>query len=175
LTIGANIKIYIIEDDAVQAEVLSDKLIESNDKVNMVWLKSGEELILELEKSYVRNKSYYIVLDYYLQTNENVDALNGLQVIKILAENYPKINVILYSSYDNDEDVEFAKIKEEPNVLDFIKKSEYAYTCIQNTIRFHYSKSMLNAKKRRFRWSLVGFVTFLVLSTLHFIFSFLSF
>jgi len=175
LNITTNIKLYIIEDDPVQAQVLSDKLLEYNDKFPIVWFKSGEELMLELEKNYNRQKHYYVILDYFLQTNENADALNGLQVVKLLQEKYAKIKVILFSSYDNDEEYDFTRIKEEPNVLDFIKKSGYAFSSLQNTIRFHFSKILLDSKKRRFQLALVGFILFVVFSSLHFIFSFFSF
>lgn len=172
---ASNIKLFIVEDDPVQTQILTDKLLDFNDKYQLTSFVSGEELLAELEKNYPGHKHVYVILDYYLQTNENSDALNGLQVIRLMAEKYPKIHIILFSSYDNDEDLEFIKIKEEPNVLDFIKKSEFAFSSLQNTIRFHSTKIVLDGKKSRFRWALVVFITLMVLSSLHFIFSFLSF
>ena len=174
MSLNSNIKLFLVEDDPVQAQVLTDKMLDFNPKFSVNWFKSGEDLLETLEQGYNRNKHYYIILDYFLQTTENSDALNGLQIIRLLADKYNRVYVILFSSYDSDENLDFKKIKEEPNVLDFIKKSEYAYSSLQNTIRFHFSKLQLDAKKRRFQWALVVFIGLLVISTLHFIFSFLS-
>lgn len=174
MSLNSNIKLFLVEDDPVQAQVLSDKMLEYNSKFSITWFKSGEDLLETLEQTYNRIKHHYVILDYFLQTTENSDALNGLQIIRLLAEKYHKVYVILFSSYDSDENLDFVKIKEEPNVLDFIKKSEYAYSSLQNTIRFHYSKILLDAKKRRFHWALVVFIGLLLISSLHFIFSFLS-
>ena len=90
----SNIKLFIVEDDDVQAQVLYDKLLEFNDKLLVARYKSGEELIAEFEKNYLRKKHYYVILDYFLQTNENSDALNGLEIIKLLAEKFPKVNCL---------------------------------------------------------------------------------
>jgi len=169
-----NIRLIIVEDDPVQAQILQDKLVELNDKFSITTFKSGEELIADYEKNGYHSKHHYVILDYFLQTNENTEALNGLAVIKIMGQKFPKVNIILFSAYDNDENSDFKLIKEEPNVIDFIKKSEHAFSSLQNSIRFHYSQTILVQKKKRFQWAFVLFILMLILSSLHFLFSFIS-
>lgn len=172
--IAKDIRLVIVEDDPVQAQVLQDKLLEFNDRYNVLWYKNGEDMMAELGKIHFRNKQIYIILDYFLQTNENSEALNGFEIIKVMGEKFPKVRIILFSSYENDDTTDFKRIKEEPNVIDFIKKSNFAFASLQNTIRFHYSQTTLAIKKRRFQWALSFFILLMVLSALHFVFSFIS-
>ncbi|GEM_PF-4670238 len=174
MSITHNIRLIIVEDDPIQAQILHDKLVELDDKFTITTYKSGEELIADYEKNGCHAKYHYVILDYFLQTNENKEALNGLAIIKIMGQKFPKVKMILFSAYDNDENSDFKLIKEESNVIDFIKKSEFAYSSLQNTIRFHYSQTILNQKKNRFQWALAVFILMVILSSLHFLFSFFS-
>ncbi len=169
MKISNDIRIFIVEDDKTQSEVLSDKLLEYNSNYNILKFESGNRLLDYLKKGYQKSKNNYLILDYYLQTNENAEVLNGFEIIKLLGKEYPKISIILFSAYENDNESNFKELTEEPNVIEFIKKSPHAYSTMQNIIRFNYAQNHLLKKKRRFKWALSILLALFALSALHFI------
>lgn len=174
MKIANDIRILIVEDDKVQAEIIQDKLKEFNTGYAMHWFKEGESLLKYLSNEANKKKHYYLILDYYLQTKKNKDALNGLEIINILKDQYPQVNIVLFSAYESDNNTSFEEIKQEANVIDFIKKSEHAYSHVENVIRFHYSKSRLEKKRRRFNWARWVFVSLLFITILHLLYSYYS-
>jgi len=175
LRISNDIRIYIVEDDKVQSRILHDKLLEYNPEYTITVFDSGSKLLETLNNGYKKYKFNYIILDYYLQTSDDEQTLNGFEIIKALGEQHPKIKIVLFSAYDNDGDSNFKKLKEEPNVIEFVKKSEHAYSQIQNIFRFDYANKTLLKKKRRFQWVLSAFLVLLTVAVLHFLLTFLSF
>jgi len=175
LKISNDIVIYIVEDDQIQSEILHDKLLEYNPEYNIIQFKNGFDLLNHFKLEYSKHKYNYVILDYYLQTTENSDALNGMEVIKLLGIQNPNVKIILFSAFDNDDEANFKELVKEPNVIEFVRKSEHAYTRIQNIFRFDYAQKSLQKKKRRFQWALAIFVVLVTLSILHFTFTYLSF
>lgn len=159
MKISNDIKIFIVEDDPVQAEVLQDKLLAFNPEYKLQWFQSGEDFIAHLKNGYQKHRFSYAILDYFLQTTDNKEAINGYEVIRRLKTVSPKIQIILFSAFDSDTDKKFETLKNEPNVLDVVKKSDYSFSNLQNAIRFNYSKKLLQVKKRRLKlFSLFFFV-----------------
>jgi CheY-like chemotaxis protein len=168
LKISADIRIHIVEDDPVQAQVLQDKLLEYNSEYNLKWFKSGEELLSFFANVYEKNKHNYVILDYFLQTTENPEALNGIEIIDQLGSSAPNIKVILYSAYENDDETKFIEIKDKVNVIDFVKKSNHSFSSLQNILRFDFSHESLINKRRRFRFAALGFVVIIALASVYF-------
>lgn len=166
--ISNDIKILIVEDDPVQAQILQDKLLTFNKEYNLQWYKSGEELISYLENGYQKHRYSYIILDYFLQTTENKDAINGFEVINKLKQVSPKSKIILYSAFESDADKKFESIKEEPNVIDIVKKSDFSYSSLQNIIRFNYSQLSLNLKKKRLQLFSLFYLLVCILAFVYF-------
>jgi CheY-like chemotaxis protein len=170
LKISNDIRIFIVEDDQTQAEVLNDKLLEYNAEYNIVKFKSGSELLDYFSNGYLKNKYNYLILDYYLQSPDEEGGLNGLAVIKKLAELNSNVKIILFSAYENDEDANFKDLIKEPNVIEFVKKSPHAFSSLQNIMRFDYAKYALDRKRSRFNITLIVFIFLLALSVLQFVF-----
>lgn len=171
---AGNIHIVIVESDSANAQTLQAELLKLNSAFVITILKSGEELIAACEGKKFRCKNQYVILDYVLQSTENVNALNGLEVIKIMGTRFPHVNIILFSMFEGDDAIDYDKIKDEPNVIDCINKSEYSYLILQNAIRFHYSKTNLAYNKKIYRWSLAIFILLAALTTASTFFSFLK-
>ena len=158
MKISNDIVIYIVEDDPAQAQLLQDKMLDFNNEYKLEWFSSGENLLAHLKNGFQKYKYSYVILDYFLQTKENKEAINGFEVITRLKKVSPKSNVILYSAFESDADKKFDTLKEEPNVLDVIKKTEYSFSSLQNIIRYNYSKKTLAVRKKRFQWFALFFV-----------------
>ncbi len=165
----ANIKnrviIFIVEDDAIQREILKDKLIDNNSNYQVISFENGESLFNYLKNNKLYTNSY-LILDYFLQNNNNPDAINGNEVIEVLKEHYPNLKTILFSAYDNDENNEFISLKHQGKVIDFVKKTEHAYSYLINTIRLDNSKTQLYYKQKRLKISITIFIVIFILSVL---------
>ena len=169
MKINKDIKIFIVEDDQVQAQLLYDKLLEYNSGYDIEKFNTGKDLLACCDSDYPKSKYIYLILDYYLQSSDDSESINGIDVIKQLAKDYPQIKIILFSAYENDGDSNFDKLTTEPNVIEFVKKSIHAFSHIQNILRFDYAQTCLYRKKRRFAWSMSVFAILLTLSIIYFL------
>ena len=175
MKISNDIRIHIIENNENQCEIICNKLLEFNPQYSIHKFNNGNELFKHFETNYIKNKYNYLILDYYLKTTDEKDISSGIDIVKKLNEKYSKVKIILFSVFDSEDDTNFNKLKEEPNVIECVKKSDHSYSSIQNIIRFDYAQNSLLKKKRRFQWTLSAFIAMLTLSILHFLFTFLSF
>lgn len=151
MKVGNNVQVLIVEDDAVQAQVLIDKFTENNNTLNIRHFLSGENLVAFLNGKDKCSKKCYLVLDYFLQTEKNMDGLNGIDVIKTLQSKYPFIKTIIYSAYETDDNLNFETLLEDHNnVIGVVKKSDYAYSTLENIIRFDYINHVFKLKRKRF-------------------------
>ena len=169
--IGNKIQLFIVEDDPVQAKILIENILDFEKDVNVKHFISGE-LLFEYLKTYSKEaKVYYLILDYFLQTESNKEGVNGNEVIKYLEEEYSYIKIILFSAYESDDNLKFESLKDEfSNLIGVIKKSEFGYKTIQNTVRFDYVKELFKIKRKRFAIARIFFIVALVISMVYYFF-----
>ncbi len=160
-----DIRLFIVEDDLVQAEILRDKLIELNKGASVKVFSNGDELYQELAKGVGFSSYHFVILDYYLQNQEDKEVSNANEIVAELQKNYPEIQILLYSAYENDSGLQFDKLVEENNnLLAYVKKSDHGYMAIQNKLRFTYMGWKIRSKKKRLIRALLVFLTLLVLT-----------
>lgn len=86
-------KIFIVDDDAMLTEALSDYL--TRDVQHEIrCFATGEECLKNLGEA-----PDVIILDYYLDTVQK-DAANGMEILKTLKKDYPALNIIMLSSQE---------------------------------------------------------------------------
>ncbi len=86
-------KIFIVDDDSMLTEALSDYLTrKASHKVTT--FSTGEECLKHLSEA-----PDVLVLDYYLNTVQK-DAANGMEILQVIKKNYPGIQVIMLSSQE---------------------------------------------------------------------------
>lgn len=173
MKVSTDIRVFIVEDDPTQAEVLNDKLLEFNPGYTTHLFKSGSELLDYFSNGHGISKHNYVILDYFLQSPDEEGGLNGLEVIKKMQSINPKVKIIIYSAYDSDDQDKFIDIvKEEKNVIEYVKKTTHSYANVQNIMRFDFAKATLLGKKKRFQITLAVFVLLMAISGLHFVISY---
>lgn len=86
-------KIFIVDDDAMLREALSDYLTRKVPHQVTVF-NTGEECLKNLQE-----KPDVIILDYYLNTIDK-DAANGMEILQQIKKSYPEIHVIMLSSQE---------------------------------------------------------------------------
>lgn len=171
MKVGNNVQILVVEDDPVQMQVLIDKLTENNKSLNIKQFESGEKLMSYLSVEKKCSKKYYLVLDYFLQTEVNKEGHNGIDVIKLLQNGYSYIKTIIFSAYEADGDLKFdTLVNDHPNVIGVVKKSDFAFSTLQNIIRFDYINQVFHLKRKRFVIARNLFFGFLAIAVLYLVF-----
>ena len=87
-------KIFIVDDDEMLSEALSDYLTRDTDH-EISCFQTGEECLKELNR-----QPDIVVLDYNLNSVQK-DAANGMEVLGVIKKNYPGIHVIMLSSQEH--------------------------------------------------------------------------
>ena len=86
-------KIFIVDDDVMLTESLSDYLTRTvAHKVSV--FPTGEDCLKHLDES-----PDIVILDYFLNTVQE-DAANGMEILQTIKRNYPKTHVIMLSSQE---------------------------------------------------------------------------
>ena len=117
--------IFIVDDDSVQAMMLSDHLGKYS-YLNVHTYSTGEECLKNMEAL----RPQIIFLDYYFDKVSNT-SMNGLDILKELRSNYPDVDVVMFSGQDR---IEVAVNTMKYGAFDYIVKSESAFHRAENVI-----------------------------------------
>ncbi|MCX6291463.1 MAG: response regulator [Bacteroidetes bacterium] len=126
-----NSKITIVDDDPAMTEMLKDFFERKFPGAVVTTFASGETAL-----SGIYFEPDIIILDYHLDSM-NAVAMNGLQVLKKLKEQFPAVPVIFLSSQEK---TEIAANTMKYGAYDYIVKNENAFhrlEIILNNIRGH--------------------------------------
>ena len=117
--------IFIVDDDPVQAMMLSDHLSKYS-YLNVHTYLTGEDCMKNLEIL----KPQIIFLDYYFDKVSNT-SMNGLDILKEIRNNFPDVDVVMFSGQDK---IEVAVNTMKYGAFDYIVKSESAFHRAENVI-----------------------------------------
>lgn len=87
-----NPTIFIVDDEPLLTEMLSDYLKEQDAGFNVKTFPTGEACLLSLDE-----QPDAVVMDYYLNSKEK-DAANGIDILKEIKKRNPALPVIMLSS-----------------------------------------------------------------------------
>jgi len=85
-------KIFIVDDEPLLSEMLTDYLLEQNPGLIIKSFPTGEACLKNLYEN-----PDAIILDYYLNSREK-DALNGIDILKEIKKQKKSLPVIMLSS-----------------------------------------------------------------------------
>ncbi|MFI5172316.1 MAG: response regulator [Chitinophagales bacterium] len=86
-------KIFIVDDDKMMTEALSDYLTREVAHEITVF-HTGEDCLRQLDQN-----PDYVILDFYLNSVQK-DAANGMEILQTIRKNYPRVHVIMLSSQE---------------------------------------------------------------------------
>ena len=124
-----NLKITIIDDDPAMTEMLKDFYIKSFPGSILTTYSSGETALQG-----IFFEPDIIILDYHLDST-NAEAMNGLQVLKKLKDQFSNVPILFLSSQEKSE---VAANTMKYGAYDYIVKNENAFhrlEIISNNIR----------------------------------------
>lgn len=151
--------IYLIDDDDLHLKILQGKF-ESSTNYELKSFQSGEEFLDYLIKNPTpKNVISIVVLDYYLRSKENEEAKNGVEILKILKDINPGIEVIMLSAMD---DVDIATAAMHYGAVTFVKKNENSFTRLNSNIQWIISQKDFDYRKKRHKHSRIYFFIVLI-------------
>ncbi|NBX26849.1 MAG: response regulator [Chitinophagia bacterium] len=155
--------VFLIDDEPIQNEMLKDFLADRF-LSHIKTFDNGEEAMKEMHLG-----PEVIVLDYHLNAHDK-SAKNGVEVLKMIKDNYPKVEVIMLSGQDK---IEVAVESMKYGAYDYVLKGETAFSRIENIMNniseLHKIKSINNAYKRTIIYLGIGLSIFIA-ATLWFMF-----
>ena len=155
--------VFLIDDEPIQNEMLKDFLADRF-LSHIKTFDNGEEAMKEMHLG-----PEVIVLDYHLNAHDK-SAKNGVEVLKMIKDNYPKVEVIMLSGQDK---IEVAVESMKYGAYDYVLKGDTAFSRIENIMNniseLHKYKSINNAYKRTIVYLGIGLSIFIA-ATLWFMF-----
>lgn len=161
-----NVCVYLVDDDEFYLKVFENKFRSSTNCI-VKSFTSGESLVDELRRRPLPKKNLHIVvMDYYLKSMQNQDAKNGIEILKMIKEISPEIDIILYSGMEDDSIVNKAI---QLGAITFVKKNENSFLRIHNSIKWIVSKKKLERKQRSSKFTKKAFIALLIAAVVGFI------
>jgi len=122
------VRIYIVDDDEMLSEMLADYL-QNRGTFDIKTFGTGELCLKELDG--VQNDPAIVILDFNLDSIQP-EAANGLHILQAIKKHNEKVNVIMYSSQEQNETASQA-IGE--GALEYFIKDQEAFFKIDSIIK----------------------------------------
>ena len=117
--------IYIVDDEPLQAEILKDHLVKVH-KCEIKVFATGEECLKFLEK----DKPSIVFLDYNLDSQVR-DAMNGVELLKVIKAKLPKTECVMLSGQNK---IEVANQAMQHGAFEYISKGDDALQKAEKTV-----------------------------------------
>lgn len=117
--------IFLVDDEPIQNEMLKDYISERFD-YRIKTFESGEDAMKEMHLNPV-----IMVLDFHLNSHLP-EAKNGVEVLKMVKEAHPEVQVIMLSGQDK---LEVAVDSMKHGAYDYVIKGETAFSRMENIFR----------------------------------------
>jgi protein TonB len=117
--------IYIVDDEPLQAEILKDHLVKVH-KCEIKVFATGEECLKHLEK----DKPSIVFLDYNLDSQVR-DAMNGVELLKVIKAKLPKTECVMLSGQNK---IDVANQAMQHGAFEYISKGDDALQKAETTV-----------------------------------------
>jgi len=154
--------IYIVDDNELDLKVLAQEF-ELRTNYDVKGYKSGESFLKDLISNLPqKGQMVIVILDYELNTM-NIDAKNGVELLKTIKEINREYEVILISKTSDPDMITSAL---HFGAVNIVKKNENVYLRLQNNIKWILSQRELKKKRIEMLKSIAFFILLLMITTL---------
>lgn len=116
--------IFLVDDEPIQNEMLKDYLNERF-VYEVKTFDSGEAML-----EHMHMNPEIVVLDYHLSAHKP-DAKNGVEILKILKDKHPNVQVVMLSGQDK---IDVAIDSMKYGAYDYVVKGETAFSRTENIL-----------------------------------------
>jgi two-component system, OmpR family, response regulator len=148
-----NMKVFIVDDDQVQSEMLADHMSKYK-MFNFLKYPTGEVCLQELDKN-----PDIIILDYYLDGKDK-DAMDGIDVLKEIKKKNPNAEVVMLSGQEK---IEVAVNTMKYGAFDYVVKGETAFHRLENVLYNVIRKRKLESSVNLYRSLSISLAVVLIL------------
>ncbi len=142
--INTNVNVYIVEDNDLDLKVMGQEF-ELQTNYNIFQYNNGETFLKNLISNPPPKKTVVIIiLDYQLNAI-NIDAKNGIEILRTIKEINREYEVIMISGYYN---VDIVTTALHYGAVNFVRKNENIFMRLQNNITWIISQRELKRKRR---------------------------
>lgn len=152
--------VYLVDDDELHLKILKSKF-ETSTNYKIHAFTSAEDFLKDITVAQIPKRHVVVViLDFFLKTDQNPNAKDGIEVLKTIKELDPEIEVVMLSGL---EDVDIATSAMHYGAVTFVKKNENSFSRIHNNIKWIISEKHLKNRRDDSRSTTKIFVTVLVI------------
>ena len=138
------VNIFIVDDNELDAKVMMQEF-ELNTNYEIKLFHSGEHFLKQIIANPPLKKDIVIIILDYILNSTNIEAKNGIEILKIIKEINIDYEVIMISS---SADVDIVTSAIHYGAVTFVKKNENTFLRLQNNINWIISKKNLKRKRR---------------------------
>lgn len=138
------VNIFIVDDNELDAKVLMQEF-ELNTNYEIRLFHSGEYFLKYIIANPPPKKGIVIIILDYILNSTNIEAKNGIDILKTIKEVNLDYEVIMISSHA---DVDIVTSAIHYGAVTFVKKNENSFLRLQNNINWIISKKILKRKRR---------------------------
>ncbi len=150
--------IFLVDDEPIQNEMLKDYLNERF-LYDVKTFETGEDMLQNMHLN-----PEIVVLDYHLAGHKR-DAKNGVEILKILKDKYPDVQVVMLSGQDK---IDVAIDSMKYGAYDYVVKGETAFSRTENILNniseLHKVKTINKAYKRTITILIIGLILIIALA-----------
>ncbi len=139
------VKIFIVDDDKMQCELLKDYLIK-NKNYSVSVFHTGEESLKHLDQN-----PEIIFLDYTL-SSEDKNAKNGMDILRAIKKRKPEAEVVMFTGQEK---IEIAIDTLTHGAFDYIIKNESAFHRADNVVKNILKRRKLQKENKFYKSLLV--------------------
>ncbi len=150
--------IFLVDDEPIQNEMLKDYLNERF-LYEIKTFDNGEEMLQNMHLN-----PEIVVLDYHLSSNKR-DAMNGVEVLKIVKDRHPDVQVVMLSGQDK---IDVAIDSMKYGAYDYVVKGETAFSRTENILNniseLHKVRTINKAYKRTITLLIIGLILIIAIA-----------
>ncbi len=156
-----NVILYLVDDNELYLKILEQKFTDTTNYIVNTF-STGEKFLDYILANPPHKKSCPIaVLDYNLTTLNNLEAKDGIKILKTTKDIHSEIEIIMLSSED---DIDIATSAMKLGASTFIKKNDNSFLRLSNNIKWILSQKTLKLRKKHNRCAQIIFLSFLAIT-----------
>lgn len=159
--------IYLVDDNEVDLKVLMQEF-ELRGNAEVKGFKSGESFLKDLISNPPDKKQLTIIIVDYEINSVNIDAKDGIELLRTIKEINREYEVILISK---NADVDVVTSALHFGALNIVKKNENVFLRLQNNIKWIQSQRDLKRKRKIMLYAILLFIAVLLFSSVAIIFT----
>ncbi len=156
-----NVILYLVDDNELYLKVLEQKFRNTSSYIINTFSTGEKFLDYILSNPPHKHSCPIAILDYNLTTLNNLEAKDGIKILKTTKDIHSEIEILMLSSEEN---MQIADSAIKLGATTFIEKNDNSFLRLSNNIKWILSQKVLNLRKEHNKFAQIIFFSILVVS-----------